>query len=213
VCGASRDASEKDLIMGNRQTATNATCDGRNVGTATRYASSRVRRAARGFTAGFTLVEILIVVVILGIMATIVIPQFSNASHQARENTLKDDLRYLRVQIQVYKAQHNDVAPGYPGGDRGATPTEADFIEQMTKYTSATGAVSATPSTVYKYGPYLSGVPENPLTHKTKITVVAGSGALTAPTTDDGWLYQPDSQKLIANMTGADGTGVNYADY
>ena len=36
---------------------------------------------------GFTLVELLIVVVILGILATIVIPQFSNASQQARENT------------------------------------------------------------------------------------------------------------------------------
>ena len=33
---------------------------------------------------GFTLVEILIVVVILGILASIVIPQFSSASHQAR---------------------------------------------------------------------------------------------------------------------------------
>src|SRR3954452_20868409 len=84
---------------------------------------------------GFTLVELLIVVVILGIMATIVIPQFSNASLQARENTLKDELRYLRVQVQVFKAQHKDIAPGYPGGDRNAAATETDFIDQMTKHT------------------------------------------------------------------------------
>src|SRR4051794_5901046 len=177
--------------MGNRQTASKPTSSNRRGA----GAGSAIRRAA-----GFTLVEILIVVVILGIMATIVIPQFSNASHQARENTLKDDLRYLRVQVQVYKAQHKDVAPGYPGGDRYATPTEADFIAQMTSYTSVDGAVSSSPSNVYKYGPYLSGVPENPLTHKTTITVVAGSAALSTPTTDDGWVYQPDTQKFLANM-------------
>src|SRR4051812_42865252 len=67
--------------------------------------------------AAFTLIEILIVVVIMGILAAIVVPQFSNASHVARENMLKDELRYLRTQINVYKAQHGDVPPGYPSGN------------------------------------------------------------------------------------------------
>ena len=59
--------------------------------------SNRRRNARRraALLKGFTLVEILIVVVILGILATIVLPQFSNASATARENTLKDELRYL----------------------------------------------------------------------------------------------------------------------
>src|SRR4051812_16591883 len=83
----------------------------------------------------FTLIEILIVVTILGIIATIVIPQFSNASVTARENMLKDELRYLRTQIVVYKAQHHDVAPGYPGGDLAQTPTAASFSDQMVKHT------------------------------------------------------------------------------
>src|ERR1700750_1796376 len=97
----------------------------------------------------FTLVEILIVVVILGILAAIVVPQFSNASLVARENTLKDDLRYLRTQVMVYKAQHLDMAPGYPGGSSAATPTEASYLDQMTMYTDQKGTTNASATAVY----------------------------------------------------------------
>jgi len=38
---------------------------------------------------GFTLVEILIVVIILGILAAIVIPQFSSASNDARRSNVQ----------------------------------------------------------------------------------------------------------------------------
>src|SRR5690349_17608085 len=122
--------------------------------------SSKVRRDPRR---AFTLIEILIVITILAIVATIVIPQFSNASNTARENMLKDELRYLRTQIVVYKAQHHDVAPGYADGDNTQAATETDFIQQMTRHTDEHGAVSSTASDVYKFGPYLAGIPENPL--------------------------------------------------
>src|SRR5438046_2546568 len=95
---------------------------GRMAGCARGRASPQLR--------AFTLIETLIVVVILGILATIVIPQFSNASVNAKENMLKDELRYLRTQVVVYKAQHHDVPPGYPGGDRTAAPTAPDFLAQ-----------------------------------------------------------------------------------
>lgn len=60
---------------------------------------------------GFTLVEILIVVVILGILAAIVIPQFTNASTAAKESNLKSNLQTVRAQIELYKLDNNDVPP------------------------------------------------------------------------------------------------------
>jgi general secretion pathway protein G len=60
---------------------------------------------------GFTLIEILIVVIILGILAAIVIPQFTNASQDARKNSLTSQLQTIRSQIELYKLQHRDQLP------------------------------------------------------------------------------------------------------
>src|SRR5215217_3249645 len=126
-------------------------------------------RDSRTWQRGFTLIEVLIVVVILGIIATIVIPQFSNASQQARENTLKDDLRFLRLQVQVFAAQHRDTPPGYPNGDTSAAPTANDFEMQMTRFSSEGCVTSTTSSALYKFGPYLSRIPFNPINNQTSI--------------------------------------------
>jgi general secretion pathway protein G len=173
-------------------------------------------RGLRRHTAGaFTLVEILIVVVILGILASIVVPQFSNASYLARENTLRDDVRFLRSQIGVYKAQHEDVTPGYPGGDITATATEADFIAQMTLHTDKTGNTQATADATFKFGPYLSKMPKNPLNDLDTIKISSSADLTTDVDDATGWIYNPATQSIIANKSGADnnGAGTPYAQY
>jgi len=54
---------------------------------------------------GFTLVEILIVVVILGILAAIVIPQFANASNDALKGTLRTQLQTISSQLELYRVR------------------------------------------------------------------------------------------------------------
>ena len=61
---------------------------------------------------GFTLIEILIVVVILGILASIVIPHFTNASDQAAVSQARTQLQAMRSQCQLFRAQE-----GYLPGD------------------------------------------------------------------------------------------------
>ncbi len=174
---------------------------------------SRDRALCAPVRRGFTLIEILIVVVILGILAAIVVPQFSNASRLARENTLKDDVRYLRTQLAVFKAQHFDVAPGYPGGDSSVAPTQATFLAQMTHYTNEKCGDSTTASAAYPFGPYLSRMPENPLTNLATIKIVPNGTAMPTPDDTTGWIYKPETLEIIPNSSKQDMDGVNYAAY
>ncbi|NLF29935.1 MAG: prepilin-type N-terminal cleavage/methylation domain-containing protein [Planctomycetes bacterium] len=103
---------------------------------------------------GFTLVEILIVVIILGILAAIVVPQFTDASNEARMSSIQSDLQTVRSQIELYKAQHKDVDPWTNGGG-----TSAGFWTQMTEKTDADGNTGLATSVL---GPYLGQIPANP---------------------------------------------------
>ena len=101
----------------------------------------------------FTLVEVLIVVIVLGILAAIVVPQFSEATTDAKVSALTTNLQTIRSQIQLYKMQHNDTYPTY-----------ATFANQMTQYTDVSGTAQATKDATHNLGPYLLSIPNNPFT-------------------------------------------------
>lgn len=128
----------------------------------------------------FTLVEILIVVVILGILAAIVIPQFTSASETSRESALQQDLFRLRQQIELYKHHHN-----------GEAPTLANFIDQMTLATDTDGDTAARGTAGYPHGPYLPNMPTNPFTD----TVPLGDGAVGS----SAWYYNEDTGEIAPN--------------
>src|SRR5215212_9742446 len=96
-----------------------------------------VRRTAKR---GFTLVEILIVVIILGILAAIVIPQFTNASQDARKSSLVSQLQTIRSQLELYKLQHRDTYPTSTGLAAGTW----DWSKMTTK-TNDDGTTTGTP--------------------------------------------------------------------
>ncbi len=132
---------------------------------------------------GFTLVEILIVVIILGILAAIVIPQFSDASTQARESSLRSDLQTMRGQIELYDIQHND---SLPGADSGTT-----FVEAMTGTTNVAGEKSGT-----DFGPYVLAIPTNPFNNDSDVREESSS---TAGANTDGWTFNTVSGAFQAD--------------
>ena len=92
----------------------------------------RLGSPASSARAGFTLVEILIVVVILGILAAIVIPQFANASDNARQAAFKANLHHLITAGQLYLQKYGEL----PAQEAGAAlpapliaelPTTSEF--------------------------------------------------------------------------------------
>ena len=73
-----------------------------------------MRSKVRG---AFTLVEILIVVVILGILAAIVVPQFTNASEDAQAGNVATQLSTIRNQIELFRARNSGQYPALPGAN------------------------------------------------------------------------------------------------
>ncbi|MFK7790195.1 MAG: type IV pilin protein [Phycisphaeraceae bacterium] len=128
----------------------------------------------------FTLVEILVVVVILGILAAIVVPQFSTASEDSKESAMKQNLLRMRQQVEYYSQQHN-----------GDYPTLANFIDQMTLVSDEAGTTAAIGTTGYHLGPYLQKMPRNPYTD----TVPLGNGA---PGTS-AWYYDETTGHIAPN--------------
>lgn len=136
----------------------------------------------------FTLVEILIVVVILGILAAIVIPQFTEASNDARASALATDLQTLRSQIELYRMQHVGTYPTFISGTATC---------QMTNSTTIAGTISATGT----LGPYLQDIPANPYQPAATAQLVDLTwNGTTAPGSSHGWYYQPTTGHIAAGV-------------
>jgi general secretion pathway protein G len=65
--------------------------------------------------AAFTLVELVVVVMILGILAAIAAPKLLGTSQTATDNGVRQTLSIIRDAIDVYAAEHNGQLPGADG--------------------------------------------------------------------------------------------------
>jgi prepilin-type N-terminal cleavage/methylation domain-containing protein len=142
---------------------------------------------------GFTLIEVLIVVVIMAVLAATIIPQFSTSASDARESNMKFNLQSLRTQLELYKLHHG-----------GSYPAGTNDLEQLTKATDATGAVSTSglPDATHPYGPYVSGgeMPAQPISGLNTVALDAGAAGTTPTATaapGGGWIYRAASGEIF----------------
>ncbi|HEV8290317.1 MAG TPA: prepilin-type N-terminal cleavage/methylation domain-containing protein [Tepidisphaeraceae bacterium] len=135
----------------------------------------------------FTLIEILIVVVILGILGALVYPHFANARADAADKAARTQLQSLRSQIEMYKIQHGGSVP--------------DLVTNWNPLVNATVYNGKT------VGPYLPRAPKNGFNNLSNVVDGDGSGPASSSA---GFVYDyaggSGTGKIMA--TSADGTSI-----
>ncbi|OHB77672.1 MAG: type II secretion system protein GspG [Planctomycetes bacterium RBG_16_55_9] len=99
------------------------------------------RMERRTSNTGFTLIELMIVVVILGLLATIIMPRMLNRPEQARRMKAKIDIRNIESALALFKT------------DTGRFPTTSEGLEALVSDPGVKG---------YNCDGYLDKVPSDP---------------------------------------------------
>lgn len=92
-------------------------------------------------TSGFTIVELLIVIVVIAILAAISMVAYRGVQDRANDAAVVNDLAVLKKKIELYKVDNSDL---YPGGAGNGTLLPLDF--KMTK-----GAYMTSPTTTNNF--------------------------------------------------------------
>lgn len=144
--------------------------------TSTRF---RVRR-------GFSFVEMVIVVVIIGIIAAIALPRIGGLTGNARTSAAGHDATTLQRAIDHYAAEH------------GVPPGADDIVGQLTGFTNVAGATSPTKTGSYVYGPYVKKIPALPDGPNR-----GAAGIAAAPAPGVGWIYDASTAQIRPNLNAA----------
>jgi type II secretion system protein G len=123
----------------------------------------------RFFKNGFTLVELLIVIIIIAVLAAIAIPKFANSSTRSKEAALKADLRMYRNAIDLFRTDTG----AYPASlaDLSATSAPANGKDSA-------GAAKTITAADWK-GPYVQTIEDDP------VSGAAFTYSTTSPTVGD----------------------------
>ncbi len=141
---------------------------------------------------GFTLIELVVVVMIIGIIAAIVTPKLVNLTGTATDNSARQTLTVLRSAIDTYASQNNGT---YPSGTSSAIQTSLLPYLRADAFPKCPVGSAATPNgiSVVSAGTPLSGVAD------------------ASPTM--GWKMDTSSGEIIINTNSNDHSGVEYSTY
>lgn len=149
--------------------------------------------------AGFSLIELVIVIAILGILAAVAVPRMSRGAAGATSSRLRADLATMRSALELYYVEHNNTYPAV-----------GDFANALVnQYTDVDGNLNATKTGVFIYGPYLKEIPTIQVGPRKGSNGVAAADAVGV-----AWLYDDTAGTITPNTdTATDDAGVLYNTY
>ncbi|MFK7885089.1 MAG: type II secretion system protein [Phycisphaerales bacterium] len=124
--------------------------------------------------AGFTLVEILIVVVILGILASVVVANTKSVTTDASVTATTTELAKIRRAVEVYRVRNSDSLPQVEAGSGSWGPIVSDRD-------------------------YLKEAPRNPYVGSENAMVITLADAPDSDyQTEHGWIYNNETGQVWA---------------
>lgn len=154
------------------------------------YRKCRLFTAPKGYPrsgrAAFSLVELVMVVIIIGMLSSVAVPRAAQAARNSRVNALQETIANVRTAVDLYYAEHLRY-PGY--NPSTGLPDDQKFVEQLLLYTDEQGNTRTTPGTPYVYGPYLRApFPRNPHNKLATVKVKATPATPDPPAGSVGWV-------------------------
>ncbi len=140
---------------------------------------------------GFSLIELVIVIVIIGAISAIAIPRLTRGANNSSATSLRGDLTVLRSSIELYRAEHE-----------GKFPTATGISNQLTMFTKIDGTDANAAANVAGgriYGPYVRAIPALPVGAKK-----GGTGIAAADAAGVGWIYIAATGTINANCVDAE---------
>ena len=146
---------------------------------------------------GFTIVELMIVLLLIGMLALIIIPAINSSTEDGKINTLSTNISRLRSAIDLYYVQHKNTFPGQNREDGSPADSIEEaikgFNKQLTQYTDKNGHVQEKKDLTHIFGPYFkqSKLPVNPFNNKDDVTCNISESDITAvaPDGSTGWKF------------------------
>ncbi len=126
--------------------------------------------------------ELIIIAVVLGVVAVRTVPRFTEAGLESRVGELIDGVQKMRIQLDLYRAQHC-----------GSLPDVDSFAAFKTAMTTKVG----------RYGPYVRKIPANPLNNLNTVRFdgePAGAGIAGWRLDTETGLFQADVSAAHAGL-------------
>jgi prepilin-type N-terminal cleavage/methylation domain-containing protein len=166
---------------------------------------------------GFTLVELMIVVAIIGILAAVAIPKFAQMLEKSREGATKGNLSAIKSAVSNYYADQQGTYPGtslntatWSSVINGSTTTYPAFVPQ---YIDQLSAVKVTAAGTFNSSATQNGGPGVGASAAQVTTATWSSIPFPTNTTGSGWKYDMSIGAVWVNSGLVDMTNNSYTTF